>query len=109
MANYLGEEVIDIKKSEFKKYKPSDWAMYFVESYGQIDGDHHKTWVLDQVARILNGTEIILKKAKWDNGEVNWRVSLGEPSKKYKKWRKEMLGDFIDDEYEYSYDEGIAP
>ncbi len=109
MAEYLGEKVVKIKKSKFKNYKKSDWAMYFVESYGQIDGSHHKQWVLDQVAQILNGTEIILSKAKWDNGEVNWRVNLGKPSKKYKKWRKEMLGDFIDNEYEYSYDKGIAP
>lgn len=25
--------------------------------YGQIDGDHHKAWVIDQVVRMLSGTD----------------------------------------------------
>lgn len=28
-------------------------AMSLLLSYGQIDGDHHKAWVIDQVARML--------------------------------------------------------
>lgn len=30
-------------------------ALEFIERYGGIDGDHHKTWVIDQVARSLLG------------------------------------------------------
>lgn len=26
-----------------------------IEEYGWIDGDHHKTWVIDQILRILFG------------------------------------------------------
>lgn len=104
MQGYLGETIVDVQQSEFKNYKSSDWAMYFIESYGQIDGSHHKQWVLDQVARILKGTKIILKEAKWDNGQSEYRVTLDEPSKKYKDWVVDMLGDG-----EYDYDDGIAP
>lgn len=25
--------------------------------YGQIDGDHHKAWVIDQIIRILTGNK----------------------------------------------------
>lgn len=32
-------------------------AMKIIEQYGWIDGDHHKKWVLDQVARILLGDQ----------------------------------------------------
>lgn len=58
-------------------------AMSFIEQYGQIDGDHHKTWVLDQVARALKGD-------------------------KYEAWVVEMM-DGEDGPDTYGYEEGIAP
>ncbi|MDD5648989.1 MAG: hypothetical protein PHF86_00985 [Candidatus Nanoarchaeia archaeon] len=112
MEGYLGETDVNISESKFKDYTSIDWAMYFIERYGQIDGSHHKTWVLDQVARILKGTKIIVKLAKWSNGKQEYRVWLDDPSEEYKNWQKEMqemLGEFIDNEYEYTYNEGIAP
>jgi len=30
-------------------------AMEFASRYGGIDGDHHKTWVIDQMVRALMG------------------------------------------------------
>lgn len=108
MNGYLGEKIINIQESEFKDYTPSDWAMYFIERYGHIDGDHHKLWVIDQIARIIKGSEIILKQASWDNGETNWRVSLGEPTEIYKQWVIDMKNG-EDGPETYSYDCGIAP
>jgi len=111
--HYLGEKVFKVKDTPFKNYTPSDWAMYFIESYGQIDGGHHKQWVSDQIARILNGCRIEIKQAKWEtnNGyEIEWRVNVVGKSKKYLKWVKDMKGEKDEDgEYEYDYDEGIAP
>ena len=53
---YLGEFPVDVSKHpEYSKWTPADWAMVFIEKYSGIDGDHHKTWVFDQVARILKG------------------------------------------------------
>ncbi|NCQ52168.1 hypothetical protein GW796_09805 [archaeon] len=87
--------------------------MYFVERYGGIDGSHHKAWVLDQVARISKGTPIVIESASWSDGEQEYRVWLGEPSKKYLNWVKEMKGKYIKtDDYEgfeYDYDVGCAP
>lgn len=108
MEGYLGETDVDIQQSEFKDYTPSDWAMYFIESYGQIDGDHHKLWVLDQIARILKGTKVIVKEAKWDNGQSEYRVHLDKKSSEYKQWVKEMKNG-EDGENTYGYDKGIAP
>ena len=109
MEGYLGETIINIADSEFKDYSKFDWAMYFIERYGQIDGAHHKQWVLDQVARIYHGTQVIVKEASWDNGEKEFRVSLtDEPSNTYKEWVTEM-NDGEDGPNTYSYDEGIAP
>ena len=108
---YLGETLIDIKNDEkFKDLTPQDWAMKYIEYYGGIDGSHHKTWVLDQVARILKGTPIILSLAKWSDGHQEYRFETGEPSSEYLQWVQMMLGEKDEDgEYEYDYDEGIAP
>lgn len=112
MSKYLGETKIDIDKHlTFSKFKPTDWAMLFIERYGQIDGGHHKAWVLDQVARILNGTQINVTLARWDNGKQEYRISTSDyPSKQYEGWVQKMRGEEDENgEYEYDYDEGIAP
>lgn len=109
-GNYIGSvEVKQADTLEFAEYTEKDWAMYFIECYGQIDGDHHKAWVLDQVARILQGTPITIMKACWDSGYFEYRVYTGNASDEYYKWAKSMLGEEHDGEYEYDYDEGIAP
>mgnify|MGYP006269383671 CR=1 FL=1 len=108
---YLGETLVDVNKHpEFSKYTNTDWAMYFIQMYGGIDGGHHKTWVLDQAARCLKNTPVVVKEAKWDNGEREYRISTGVPSKEYKDWAQSMLGKKDEfGQYEYDYDEGIAP
>lgn len=58
-------------------------AMRCIEEYGWVDGAHHKTWVIDQVARCLLGDE-------------------------YEQWVKDMKAG-EDGPDTYSYDEGIAP
>jgi hypothetical protein len=109
--NYLGEFTVNIQThAVYKNYTSADWALYFIAHYGQIDGDHHKTWVLDQVARILKGTPVIVKTVKWGSGYEEDRVELGEPSQAYKDWVEEMKGSTDEDgSREYNYDDGIAP
>lgn len=60
-------------------------AIGIAVSYGQIDGDHHKTWVIDQMVRALLGSD-----------------------DEYKKFIKEYC-DGEDGEETYYWDEGIAP
>jgi hypothetical protein len=111
MEEYLGSFPIHQNQTKYAAYTQIDWAMYYIERYGQINGEHHKTWVLDQVSRILKGTPIIIKEARWSNGQIELRISTGEPSIEYNKWVNNMLGlyDPINDEHEYNYDMGIAP
>lgn len=103
MEGYLGEFDVDLDKSPFKGYTPFDWAMYFIERYGQIDGERNKSWVLDQVARIYNETQPIVKIARWTNGYTEYRVQLGEPPEKYHSWVDKMKGD----EGFYEYYDGL--
>lgn len=56
-------------------------ALDIAFSYGQIDGSHHKTWVIDQMVRLLCGSE-----------------------EKYKEWVK-----IYENDGEYEWDCGIAP
>lgn len=109
---YLGEEHVDLTTHPvYSKYTPSDWAMLWIERYGQIDGEHHKTWVIDQVARILKGTRVTAKLARWDDGQKEMRFDLEDvPSPEYHVWVDKMLGGTDEEgEREYSYDVGIPP
>lgn len=56
-------------------------AIDLAVSYGGIDGDHHKAWVIDQMVRVLAGNEYetIVKDAC--NGEdgpntYSWEVGI---------------------------------
>lgn len=109
---YLGETIFSaLTHPVYRNFKPIDWAMRYIETYGQIDGDHHKAWVLDQVARILRDTPVILSVVWWSDGHEEVRFTLDEPSKIYLEWRQGMMGerDPVTGEYEYSYDEGTPP
>lgn len=111
MRKYLGQTPVVISEHPtYSKYTPSDWAMLFIERYGHIDGSHHKMWVMDQVARILKGTPVVVEQASWSDGLTEDRFWVSEvTSIEYNMWREDMLGEMVDGEYEYEYDEGIAP
>lgn len=108
---FIGEFKVNIADTPYSLYVAHDWALEYTMRYGQIDGDHHKAWVLDQIARILNGTPVIVTEAKWDNGHTEYRFTTGKPSKAYIEWVKECKGkyDKKSDTYEYGYYEGIPP
>lgn len=56
-------------------------AIDLIVSYGGIDGDHHKTWVLDQTVRILAGpryTQIVAEACDGEDGPQTyfWEVGI---------------------------------
>jgi hypothetical protein len=99
VKGYLGEFPTDARSD----WTARRWATYYIQAYGGIDGEHHKAWILDQVARILHGTPVIVTEARWENGEREIRFRTGPPSETYLTWVEGMKAG------EYSYDEGIAP
>lgn len=108
MEGYLGETIVKQEDTKFKNFDKGDWAMYFLERYGSIDGAHHKDWVLDQMALIMKGTPVVIREAKWNNGHSEYRVNTGEPSQEYLDWVAELC-DGEDGPNTYGYDKGIAP
>lgn len=63
----------------------SNKALEIAFQYGQIDGAHHKMWVIDQMVRVLIGNE-----------------------EDYQKWVKNYCYDEETNE-EYEWDTGIIP
>ena len=98
MKGYLGEFLVT--DSEESQYTKDQWAVEYLSHYMSIDGAHHKQWLLDQIARILMGTPVIVSEARWDNGHKEIRFTTGEPSQEYLSWRGD---EWTED------DEGIAP
>lgn len=87
MEGYLGTTPVDVSTDpSYSAHGPKDWALLWIERYGGIDGDHHKAWVLDQIARILLGTPVIVTEARWANGTSEHRYQLAEPPAEYHRW-----------------------
>ena len=61
-------------------------ALEVAWNYGQVDGSHHKMWVIDQMVRALCGSE-----------------------EEYHKWLEKYKEPTPSDEDGYEWDEGIAP
>jgi hypothetical protein len=107
---YLGETVVNIEDTTYKGYTKEQWIMAYIERYGQIDGSHHKQWVLDQIARIIKHTPIVITERKCKDGTSTYRFDTDKPSEEYLDWVDEMKQyDEECEEWLYSYYEGIAP
>lgn len=106
---FLGETPIEQKDTIYANSTPIELALLYIQLYGGIDGSYHKDWVLDQVARLLNGAPLVnLRLAKWSDGDSELRHSIGT-NEAYDLWVSTCRGELIDGEYEYSYELGIAP
>ncbi len=107
MKGYLGEFPVAQEVTPFARFKSTDWALYFIESYGGVDGSHHKQWLIDQLARILNGANIAIVEARWEGGHTEYRVRVGTCDK-YITWVKDQKAG-EDGPETYGWEEGIAP
>lgn len=101
LNDYLGSKIIEAKETPFKDYTEKDWALYFIDNYGQYESTNEKAWVLDQVSRILNGSPVEIHEASWSNGNTEYRIIVGKPSVAYNNW---LENQDLDD-----YDFGTAP
>ena len=81
-----------------------DYALHIISRYGQIDGEHHKAWVIDQVAKILLGSKVVVDERKWKHADGSIETCLDIIIEKESKEYTEWVGDDEDE-----YDHGIAP
>ena len=82
-----------------------EWVLKFIETYGYIDGAHHKAWLLDQISRVVNGTPVKISYVL-DSGYIGFDTA--EPSPAYLKWVSDIKNG-EDGPETYCYDIGIAP
>ena len=78
----LHKEAIETVLNMLKeKDKQIEKVLEIAFQYGQIDGDHHKTWVIDQIVRILTGEKYneFVKGYETDEetGEKEWTWENG--------------------------------
>ena len=86
---------------------PIEAALGYARKYGQIDGDHHKAWVIDQMVRALLGCEMQTFDALDYQGK-HYTFESQEESPAYLKWVAECK-DGEDGPETYSWSVGIAP
>lgn len=82
-------------------------ALEYINSYGGIDGGHHKMWVLDQVVRALTGCPMVTRTAKDYKGQEYTYEVQGE-NEEYKEWVRQH-NDGEDGPDTYCWNEGIPP
>ena len=91
-CGHTGDTVDKIKETYEKEVeedkKKLDEIEKIIYQYGQIDGGHHKMWVIDQIMRIIKGD-------KYEEFVHNYQYTDED-------------GNPTEDLY-YSWDEGIAP
>lgn len=72
--------ILDIRTmlKENQKYKEViDRAVQLAYQYAQIDGGHHKMWVIDQMMRILLGSKYDnFVKEYEEDGEYEWNIGI---------------------------------
>lgn len=79
----MGNDFLDLLQSSSEKELKDriNKALDTIFRYGQIDGDHHKAWVIDQVVRNLLGDKyeefITLYKTDEDSGEEEYEWEEG--------------------------------
>jgi hypothetical protein len=76
-----------------------------LDQASNVDGAHHKQWIIDQMVRALTGCPIVERTS--DDGSYTYETQ-GE-SEEYLAWCREYEGDEDDEENYYEWDEGIAP
>ncbi len=91
-----GESPMSLRK---KKNKALDIAL----RCSQIDGAHHKLWVIDQMVRALTGCPAVTKTAKDYKGEAYEYQTQGE-SDEY----KELIEEYCEDGA-YEWEVGSPP
>ena len=105
-GRYLGQ--FQIKPPAGTDVSPAALALSLIGRYGGYDGEHHKTWVLDQVARILNGAPITWYERRWERDNHREQDFTVGTCARYQGWVRDLKnGEDGPDTYHYS--EGIAP
>lgn len=82
-------------------------ALSIAMKYGGTDGDHHKSWVIDQMVRTLTGCPTVQEKETDANGKIFTYPALGESEDYLDFVRRARAGKDGPETYDWKI--GIAP
>lgn len=82
-------------------------ALEYAVHFGGIDGEHHKTWVIDQMVRALTGCPQEIRSAVSPDGNSYQYGAQGE-SEEYRAFVADACAG-EDGPETYSWEVGIAP
>ena len=69
----MSDEAYTIKVEKLQRGNVNERAAALALRYGQIDGGHHKAWVIDQMLRTLAGGDYgPLVRLYEQDGEYEW-------------------------------------
>lgn len=69
----MSEQEFERKMQQLEHGTIAERALFVALQYGQIDGEHHKTWVIDQMVRRLAGEAYPeLRRIYEQDGECEW-------------------------------------
>jgi hypothetical protein len=74
MDGGMNKNKIVAKKTASKK------ALKAIEKWGNIEGDHHKQWLIDQIVRELTGENYNTWVNEWENvnkGQISCKWDTG--------------------------------
>jgi hypothetical protein len=82
-------------------------ALDFALRYGGIDGDHHKTWVIDQMVRALTGSPMVNYIGTDCHGQ-KYECDVQGASDEYIAWVRNACSG-ADGPNTYDWDVGVPP
>jgi len=88
MEDYLGAD--DISDEYIQSKSKDEIILDYITMYRGIDAAHHKDWLLDQITRIVHDGVPDTKRATWENGHTELRLSFVSGSNKYWEWRSDL-------------------
>lgn len=83
-------------------------ALEIAEESGQVDGGHHKMWVIDQMIRALTGCPLVEKTGIGSVSKEPFTYEVQGESAAYQEFvNRATFGE--DGPHTYEWDTGIAP
>ncbi len=82
-------------------------ALEIAVKYGGIDGEHHKTWVIDQMVRALTGCPFVTRSYHDAAGLQHFHQVWGESDEYHQLVAEACAGE--DGPETYSWDVGTGP
>ena len=65
----LSDELVDLTPTTYEMTRRGAYALALAESCGQMYGEHHKAWVIDQMVRALTGEHYEAFLSRFRKGE----------------------------------------